>query len=376
MPQARFSALGAAADELRAIVQENAIAKANAEMERQKLSRQSMLDEREERKLRLQEQPGLEWVTQADGSRVLMPKAPGLREAPPAPELEWATNPDGSKTLRPKAAGLTSAAPPQAPELEWATNPDGSRTLRRKVEGLTSAPPPRTPRNPSFDRMTLVGPDGRQVVFGVDLESGQTRQIDLPDGFNVAGGTPAQKPPTGAQEATLGFFNRMKEAIDIMEEVENQVTDRDLIVINESPLPEFINYRLLSPAGQRYARAQKQYTEARLRKESGAAIPENEYQSDRMVIMRQQADTPETLADRRRSRRTTLSGFGNQAGPAYDAYYGRSFDPAELEAGNAGGAGGAVTVKDPMNPSKSYTFDSQAKADAFVRRRGGTVGGR
>jgi hypothetical protein len=169
-----------------------------------------------------------------------------------------------------------------------------------------------------------------------------------------------RKPPTGMERGALGFYNRMNEAIATMDAVEDQLTDRDIILINNSPLPELLNNKMLSAAGQQYAAAARTYTEARLRKESGAAIPPNEYVQDRLAVTRQSGDAPETIKQKRRVRQLTARGIANAAGPAYEEYYGEKLGPD---------TGGMVRMQAPDGMVKEVPLDQVE----FYKSRGAKV---
>lgn len=327
----------AVADELRNIVARSHMARAEAAAEAERIQRQQIEDSREERKLRVSERrtplrvSGVVGASGAPVERFVDPSDPATTIAeferyqePKPPELEWVNNPDGTRTLKPKSAGLTSAAP--LPDYEWVTNPDGTRTMTRKREGLTSAPTPAAPRRDSINVLTLRDAEGNDVLVRMNVDTGQVEPVDT-GGLSPRPTGTSTRPPTGAQTNARSFFERMREAIGELEATEDQLSSKDLYLINNSPAPEMINNALLSDAGQVYLRALRQYTEARLRKESGAAIPTSEYETDRLTVGRQVSDREQALANKRRSRRTTAIGIAAAAGPAYESYYGRPFDP-------------------------------------------------
>lgn len=164
-----------------------------------------------------------------------------------------------------------------------------------------------------------------------------------PEEVRAMGGTDAasrKRPSTGMERQTLGYYNRMKEAMDTMDAVEDGLTERDVMLINNSPLPDLVNNRLLSQAGQQYAQALRTYTEARLRKESGAAIAAHEYETDRQAIGRQGGDTSGTRKQKARTRQLTAEGIAYAAGPAYEEYYGEPFARSQEP-----GAAKGVTVR-------------------------------
>lgn len=170
----------------------------------------------------------------------------------------------------------------------------------------------REPRQPDYQRVMV---DGKETFL-------------TPDEVRQRGGVDAasrKRASTGIERQALGFYNRMNEALDTMDSVEDQITERDLMLINNSPLPDLINNRLLSSAGQQYAQALSTYTEARLRKESGAAIPASEYESDRRTIGRQANDQDPVRAQKKQTRRKTAEGVAYSSGPAYEEFYGEPF---------------------------------------------------
>jgi hypothetical protein len=171
----------------------------------------------------------------------------------------------------------------------------------------------REPRAPNYEKVLV---DGRETFMTPE-------EVRARGGVDVAS---RKRASTGMERQALGFYNRMKDAIDTMEAVEDQVSERDLMLINNSPLPDLINNRLLSNAGQQYAQALQTYTEGRLRKESGAAIAANEYENDRKTIGRQANDRDDVRAQKKQTRRKTHEGIGYAAGPAYEEFYGEPFE--------------------------------------------------
>lgn len=164
---------------------------------------------------------------------------------------------------------------------------------------------------------------------------------------------------TGEQTKTRDFYTRMRSALDDMDAVEGQLNEKDVAIIQGSPLPEAINNMLLSPAGQRYAQALRAYTLAKLRRESGAAISAGEFQKEGLVAARTTGDTPETLAQKKRTREGVAEGFAASSGQAFEDYYGKPFERG------ATAGGGKFTVTDPTG--KVHAFETQSQADTFKR---------
>ena len=77
-----------------------------------------------------------------------------------------------------------------------------------------------------------------------------------------------------------------------------------------------------TPAQQSYRQAQRAFTEARLRKESGAGIPQGEYTADAQTYFAVPGDTPAIIAQKRQARGAVLDGLKFSAGKAYGEFYG------------------------------------------------------
>ena len=239
-------------------------------------------------------------------------------------------------------------------------------TARRAMQGL---------QDPRFEKMDptrqamvwqQAGLQGKVPNVGADRESalfdhklrmqeigatGQNALAAASARAEIAALSRGQKPPTGAQNDNLKFYNRMRTSGEIMAKVEagGTLTDTDIAIINDVPLPGIMTNWKLSPAGQSYMNAMKTWTEARLRDESGAAIPPHEYENDRRTIGRQVGDLPATLLQKQAGRDVMLDGAGFSAGPAYEAFYGEPFQRRGLKpvvVDNPGGLG----AKPKTNP--------------------------
>ena len=177
--------------------------------------------------------------------------------------------------------------------------------------------------------------------------------------------TAGNKPPTGADRNTLNYFRRMLEAEKSARAVEDKLsTTRDLIPPDVPMVPEIMENFIRTPEGQSYTQAQRMFTEARLRKESGAAIPENEFINDRRMNFRMPGDTPKTITQKRKARLETMRGIGNASGKALKEFYGDDADlnsilqelesvspttPAGLSVGTLGIVDGVPAIWDGQN---------------------------
>lgn len=201
------------------------------------------------------------------------------------------------------------------------------------------------------NQLTAIGAQGQNQINAANVRADaaeQLAQLRL-DGIGK------NKPATGLQNKALGFYNRMKDATTTLNDLDDKVTQEDLEIIQTSPAPEFINTRLLSEAGQRYAQALRTFAEADLRRESGAAISQSEYAMIKRIYGKQAADFASTLTDKRRSRGTQLEAIAAESGRAYEDFYGEPFKrgqhvPLTLEDGTAPPA-------QPGGPRERYVRD-------------------
>ena len=173
----------------------------------------------------------------------------------------------------------------------------------------------------------------------------------------------ADKPSSGQQKRVLNFFNRAKQADEDLEKLEPGIAEMGLAGQTWQALaPNFLQ----SEQGQLYTQAQRAFTEARLRKDSGAAIPDHEFDSDRQTYFVQPGDDAATLAQKRRARAAMLASLGFESGQALAEFVGNPDEAkaivdgykqraAKAEVGGAAPKEGA-TKPIPGYPGTEQTF--------------------
>lgn len=134
------------------------------------------------------------------------------------------------------------------------------------------------------------------------------------------------RPSLGAERQALAYFNRAKQASDDIGGMEDQIAKMGLM--GQTGLQVLPNF-LQSESNQRYRQAQRAFTEARLRKESGAAIPQGEYENDSRTYFAQPGDSPQVIEQKRRARQTVLEGLKFASGKAHDEFYGQQQEPSK-----------------------------------------------
>ncbi len=130
--------------------------------------------------------------------------------------------------------------------------------------------------------------------------------------------TPQVKPPTGAARGALKFFMRAANADDDAAKFEDEIANSGLIGQMQTNLaPNFLQ----STNQQRYRQAQRSVTEARLRKDSGAAIPPSEFENDAKMYFVQPGDSPEVVEQKRKHRAMAILAMSREAAGAMGEEY-------------------------------------------------------
>jgi hypothetical protein len=201
---------------------------------------------------------------------------------------------------------------------------DPDKEKRDKLEVIAASQRGNQPKDRIIPVETVEG--GRIVTKYLPESQVAGRTFDKPSKAMAA---------TGAQKKVLGFFNRAKEASEIVDALEADMTKAGAgAQLQQQYAPNFLQ----TDKQQSYRQAQRSFTEARLRKESGAAIPDAEYETDAKTYFAQPGDSPATLAQKKQMREAVLQGIAFEAGPAYEEYFGEAFTPPSRREGSAASA--------------------------------------
>jgi len=131
-----------------------------------------------------------------------------------------------------------------------------------------------------------------------------------------SGGSGGGLKETAGERNALGFYVRGKDALESIDSVEDKVTG----TLQSQGALQYLPNLFQSGDQQIYRQLQRQFTEARLRKESGAAIPTSEFDSDSKTYFAQPGDTFETLARKKAARVKVLESLKISSGNAYKNY--------------------------------------------------------
>ena len=231
------------------------------------------------------------------------------------------------------------------------------RAVRELAETIAPARSKRTPATPgSFEEYVDLPPDQQAVrrlqrkayqqaddrprdpeLAGLAAESARLRNELLAQGVQSGQGT---RPSKGVEKRALNFFNRAQQASTDALTVEGEIAELGLP--GQTRLQIAPNW-LQSPSGKRYRQAQRAFTEARLRKDSGAAIPPFELENDARTYFVQPGDDAPTIAQKRAARSTVLASMAFESGPALDEFYGDEAEELRQTLRSGGTVPGADT---------------------------------
>ena len=155
------------------------------------------------------------------------------------------------------------------------------------------------------------GFSGNFIEFIQAQKGGGLRIITNPDGTTeiIQGGPSTPKLTEGQGKAT-GFYARSGEANQILSELEQEGTQLRNALAGALP---FGNY-MQTTQGQQYEQAQRNFVNAILRQESGAAIGPAEFDSAKLQYFPQPGDLPEVVAQKKANRETAVNALRIAAG--------------------------------------------------------------
>ena len=160
----------------------------------------------------------------------------------------------------------------------------------------------------------VTGPDGavRMVQFG---NRGGQREVP---GYGPPPTARDAKPPTEGERNAAGYFSRMDAAGRELDALTRSGYDpgnmRDHYTAGQGPLLNWV----ASEEGQRYRQQQEDWVRAKLRKESGAVIGDDEMEREIRTYFPQPGDKPEVLKAKAGSRSIAEAAMRKAGGRAID----------------------------------------------------------
>ncbi|MEK7384086.1 MAG: zinc-binding dehydrogenase, partial [Elusimicrobiota bacterium] len=160
---------------------------------------------------------------------------------------------------------------------------------------------PRVDPRARYSVQPITRPDGTTGLVRINLETGEVLPLSAEAGA-------LGRLPSDVERGALAYFDRASAAD------ENAAQFEDGLASLGKQLAVQLPNLLTTEAGQRYRQAQREFTEARLRKESGAAIPPSEFANDATTYFAQPGDTATTIAQKQAARQRVRRGLKQQAG--------------------------------------------------------------
>lgn len=184
------------------------------------------------------------------------------------------------------------------------------------------------------EQLVRVGPDGTSTP------------IDVPGSTGAPTNPFAYGKMNEAQSKDSGYANRMFRAEQVLRDpkVEEAATSTGQAAIEGTPNSIFgLNVGLgvlknwaHSPEYQKFDQAKRDFVNAVLRRESGAAISESEFSNAEKQYFPQPGDSKERLAEKRKNRQDTLAAIAGGGGPSYKPPFTFGQDGSLIPTGNAG----------------------------------------
>lgn len=145
-----------------------------------------------------------------------------------------------------------------------------------------------------------------------DLDAGLITQAQYDEGIRAVEAGPTRA-PTAAQSLASGYAQRTMNSNETLTDLGPEFTG---LLSNAAGL---VPQRLKSDERQKFDQATRDFINATLRRESGAAIAESEFENARIQYIPQPGDGEAVLEQKKRNRDTIQAALSAEAGPALQA---------------------------------------------------------
>lgn len=193
------------------------------------------------------------------------------------------------------------------------SSPQGMRLLQQRLsKEATHAPPASTVvmGSPNF----FTDPQGQTWAVQTSNRAGVGPQITpLPKGLSQPGN---EKPPTEAERTSSGYALRMIEAENTLSTLpqDSQMPGMGEYIVGG--VSDTAANFMRSPDRQQSRQAQEDWVRAKLRKESGAVIGEDEMSREISTYFPMPGDGPQVIEQKAKARRTAIQAMETSAGKA------------------------------------------------------------
>lgn len=177
----------------------------------------------------------------------------------------------------------------------------------------TVAPSPTVaPTADMLSAPTFAAPNPMEKPMPKTMTAAEKRAADYNLSLQKANNPALGKSPTEQQANAALYSDRMQKSHDIINSLSDNGYSPALATeaLSDSKLGNYA----LSEQGQKFTQAERDFINATLRKESGAAIAPSEFENARKQYFPQPGDTPGMLAQKKANRETAINGIRNGAG--------------------------------------------------------------
>lgn len=149
---------------------------------------------------------------------------------------------------------------------------------------------------------------GAQLIVNSD---GTTTPLTTESGVGVRKPVGADKPMTEVQGKAAMYGTRAAQSDKVLKALEDKVSQTGMAIASAIPGGNF----LMSSDQRRVDQAQRDFVNAVLRQESGAAIAQSEFDNAKKQYFPQPGDDKATIEQKRANRKLAVQGFARMAGP-------------------------------------------------------------
>lgn len=185
-------------------------------------------------------------------------------------------------------------------------------------------------------------------------------------------GGPKPVKPTEGERNVAGFAQRIRNAADILNTIDPKTAAPSLI---ESKLGVEVPEYFKSSERQKADQATRDFVNAQLRRESGAAISPSEFDNARQQYFPQPGDSPQVIEQKKIARENAFKNMKFASGPAYEALQAEYQQPETAITNVSSGKGdvtkevwqlpnGETKSKSPNDPDYAEFVEAAKKRNA------------
>lgn len=165
---------------------------------------------------------------------------------------------------------------------------------------------------------TIKDASGNDQIIAIDGE-GKPTTVAVP---GAATGTAANPYSYGgkmneSQSKDAGYANRLFRAEGVLRDPKSTAAAESIVQRGLDKLPGGVGNYFQSPDYQRYDQAARDFINGVLRRESGAAISQSEFDNAYRQYLPRPGDSPEVLAEKQRNRQDAIASIAGGGGPNY-----------------------------------------------------------